>query len=90
VLDAELRRWLEPLRKAQLVRGDFFRLDVRQPLEERLRAFVRGAGQMKPDGHLTFAEGIRLPFAEAQLVLGDLLAAAAAPGPARRGMLDQV
>jgi hypothetical protein len=45
---------------------------------------------MKPQRHLAFAESVRLPFAEAQLILVDLGVAAAALGPTRRGVLDDM
>src|SRR5829696_6857434 len=58
--------------------------------EKRLRPAVGGAGQMKPQRHLALAKCIRLPFAEAQIALGDRLIAAATFGAAARCRFDEV
>src|SRR4029078_9593027 len=59
-------------------------------LEKRLRALVWRAPHVKPERHLAFAERVRLPLAETQLVLVDLSVAAAALRARAGGGFDHV
>src|SRR4029079_563338 len=62
---------------------------VGQRLEDRLGPLVRGAQRMEPQRHLALAEAARHALTEADLALGDRLAAAAALGaPGGRGFVE--
>ncbi|MGH8501870.1 MAG: hypothetical protein ACREVE_05245 [Gammaproteobacteria bacterium] len=63
---------------------------VRQGLEERFRAFVSCAKQMKPKRHLTLAEHVWYAFSEPEFALRDLLVTAATLGTTARRCFDDV
>jgi hypothetical protein len=78
-------------------RGAFERLALgqirgrrREHLEQRFGPLPRRAHRVEPQRHLALAERLRQALAQAQAVLGDRLAAAAAPGAAGRGGLEHV
>src|SRR5690606_3987862 len=90
MLHPELRRRHERTGDLELGSTDVAGFIAVHELEERLGTLVGGARQVKPQCHLAFAERVRLALAEAQLVLRDPAAAAAALRAAGSGRLDYV